>query len=160
MSSLGHEAGLSLVEVMIAMVISGVALMGTMGAMEMSARYAQQGQLSTRALGLAQARLEAKRSVRWPALLEDDLNHDGVPESLMKDDGVGPDRRAADGIYSAMYEQGGVTVVWTIEPDGEEPWPVAPVVVVRVTAFYDGGRGMKEIRMATLRANPTFVRPR
>lgn len=160
MSSLGHEAGLSLVEVMIAMVISGVALMGTMGAMEMSARYAQQGQLSTRALALAQARLEAKRSVRWAALLEDDLNHDGVPEILMKDDGEGPDRRAADGIYSAMHEQDGVTVVWTIEPDGEEPWPAAPVVVVRATASYDGGSGTKDIRMATLRANPTFMRPR
>lgn len=160
MSTLRHEAGLSLVEVMIATVISGVALMGTMGAMEMSARYARQGQLSTHALALAQARLEAKRSVRWSALLEDDLNHDGVPEILMKDDGVDPDGRAADGIYSAMQEQDGVTVVWTVEPDGHEPWPAAPAVVVRATASYEGGRGTKEIRLATLRANPTFVRPR
>jgi prepilin-type N-terminal cleavage/methylation domain-containing protein len=159
MSWVAIEAGFSLVEVMIAMVISGVALTGTMGAMEMSTRYALQGQLSTRALAFAQARLEAKRSVRWPSLLEDDLDHDGVPETLMKDDGHGPDRLAGDGIYSSKHEQDGVAVVWTIEPDGEEPWPSAPVVVVRATAFYDGGRGMREIHMATLRANPTFVRP-
>ena len=155
-----HETGLSLLEIMIAIVISGVALMGTMGAIEISARYVEQGQLSSRALALAQARLEGKLSVRWAALLEDDLNHDGVPDVLMKDDGVGPDLGAGDGIYTAMHQQDGVTVVWTVEADGGPPWPDAPVVIIRTTASYDGGREKKDIRMATLRANPTFVRPR
>lgn len=58
-----NETGLSLLEIMIAIVISGVALMGTMGAIELSARYVEQGQVSSRALALAQARLEGKRSV-------------------------------------------------------------------------------------------------
>ena len=159
MSTGRKEAGLSLIEVMIAMVISGVALMGTMGAIEITARYVEQGQLSSRALALAQARLEGKRSVRWEALLEDDLNHDGVPDVMMKDDGLGPDRRAGDGIYTAMHQQDGVTVVWTIEADGDAPWTAAPVVIVRTTASYDRGPEKKEILMATLRANPTFMRP-
>lgn len=160
MRLIGDETGLSLVEVMIAMVVSGVALMGTMGAMEISSRYLQQGQVHTHALALAQARLEAKRSASWHALLEDDLDHDGAAEVLMKDDGQEPDRQAGDGIYSAKHQQDEVTLVWTVGSNGSEPWPSAPVVAIHATAYFDGGRGTREIHLATFRANPAFVRPR
>lgn len=160
MSELRQDRGFSLVEVMMAMVISGVALMGTMGAIEMSSRHIQQGQVSTRALGLAQARLEAKRSVCWQALLQDDLDHDGIAEVTMKDDGQEPDRMAGDGIYTSVHQQDGVTVVWTVELDRPGPLPLASLVVIRATAFYDGVAGIKEIRLAAFRANPAFVGPR
>jgi prepilin-type N-terminal cleavage/methylation domain-containing protein len=151
------ETGFSLVEVMMAMVISGVALMGTLAAIEVSSRHAHQGQVSTRALAMAQARLEAKRSVRWEALLADDLDHDGIAEVLMKDDGQEPDRVADDGIYTARHWQEGVSVVWTVEPNPPGPFMSATIVALRATAFYDGEGGTKEIRLATLRANPTFA---
>ena len=67
-----NSAGISLVEVMVAMMIAGIALMGTLGAVEISSRYAQQSVMNSQALELAHGRLEAKRSVRWQLLLEDD----------------------------------------------------------------------------------------
>ncbi|MDC8448157.1 MAG: prepilin-type N-terminal cleavage/methylation domain-containing protein [Nitrospira sp.] len=150
--------GFSLVEVMVAMVIVGVALMGTLGALEVSSRHIQQGGLNSKAMELAQARLEAKRSVRWPSLLEDDLDRDGTPETLMVDDGQGPDRAAGDGIYTAMYERDGVTVVWTIEAERPGPLYSTAMVMIRAVASYSGLNGHKrEVKVATIRANPNFV---
>lgn len=152
-----YDDGFSLVEVMVAMVISGVALMGTIGAVEISSRHVQHGSLSTRALALVQARLEVKRSVRWQALLEDDLDRDGVPEILMKDDGRGRDMMAGDGIYTAMQERDGVTLVWTVEADRPGPLNSVGMVTIRAIASYAGPGGQKEFQMSTLRANPAFV---
>lgn len=152
-----HNEGFSLIEVMMAMVISGIALMGVMGAVEMSSRHVQQGSLSSRALELAQARLEAKRSVRWQSLLEDDLNHDGIPEVIMKDDGQGHDTMADDGVYTAMQERDGVTVIWTVEADRPGPLSAVGIVAIRAVASYVGPGGQKQVRVATLRANPAFV---
>lgn len=157
MSRRSHNEGFSLIEVMMAMVISGIALMGAMGAVEMSSRHVQQGGLSSRALELAQARLEAKRSVRWQSLLEDDLNHDGIPEVIMKDDGQGHDTMADDGVYTAMQERDGVTVIWTVEADRPGPLSAVGIVAIRAVASYVGPGGQKQVRVATLRANPAFV---
>ena len=152
-----RNEGFSLIEVMMAMVISGIAFMGALGAVELSSRHIEQGRLSTKALTLAQARLEAKRSVRWQALLEDDLDHDGFPEIIMKDDGQGRDASAGDGIYTAAQQRDGVTVVWTVEVDRIGPLSAVGLVVIRASASYDGPTGSREIRLATLRANPALV---
>lgn len=150
--------GFSLIEVMVAMVISGVALMGTLAAVEISARHVQQGGLTSKAIELAQARLEAKRSVRWRSLLEDDLDHDGTRETLMADDGQGADITAGDGIYTARYERDGVTVVWMIETERPGPLGSAALVMIRAVASYAGLNGHKrEVQVATIRANPNFV---
>jgi prepilin-type N-terminal cleavage/methylation domain-containing protein len=150
--------GFSLVEVMVAMVISGVALLGTLGAVEVSSRHVQQGGLTSKAVELAQTRLEAKRSVRWQSLLEDDLDRNGTPETLLADDGQGSDITAGDGIYTAMYERDGVTVVWTIEADRPGPLRSAAMVMIRAVASYSGLNGNKRaVQVATIRANPNFV---
>lgn len=150
--------GFSLVEVMVAMVISGVALMGILGAVEVSSRHVQQGGLNSKAIELAQARLEAKRSVRWESILEDDLDRDGTPETYMADDGQGSDLTAGDGIYTAMYERDGVTVVWTIEAEPPGPLRSTAMVMIRAVASYPGLNGHKrEAQVATIRANPNFV---
>lgn len=150
--------GFSLIEVMVAMVISGVALMGTLGAVEVSSRHVQQGGLTSKAIELAQARLEAKRSVRWQSLLEDDLDHDGIPETFMADDGQGSDVTAGDGIYTAGYERDGVTVVWMIETERPGSLRSAAMVMIRAVASYPGLNGHKrEVQVATIRANPNFV---
>jgi prepilin-type N-terminal cleavage/methylation domain-containing protein len=150
--------GFSLIEVMVAMVIAGVALMGTLGAVEISSRHVQQGGLHSKAIELAQARLEAKRSVRWQSLLEDDLDRDGTPETRMTDDGQGSDITAADGIYTAAYERDGMTVVWTIEADSPGPLRSAVMVRIRAVASYSDLNGHKrEVQMATIRTNPNFV---
>jgi len=158
MSDSLQQNGFSLVEVMVAMMISGIALMGALGAVEVSSKHLQQGGLSNKALELAQARLEVKRSVRWQSLLEDDLDRDGIPETFMVDDGRGCDVTAGDGIYTAMHERDGVTVVWTIESQRPGPLSGSGMVTIRAVASYPGLRGQpREIHVATIRANPGYV---
>jgi len=153
-----NNDGFSLIEVMVAMVIAGVALMGTLGAVEVSSRHVQQGGLNSKAIELAQARLEAKRSIRWQSILEDDLDRDGTPETFMADDGQGSDITADDGIYTAMFKRDGVTVVWMIEAERPGPLFSAAVVMIRAAASYPGPNGhKKEVQVATIRANPNFV---
>ncbi len=158
--SLGRDDnGLSLIEVMVAMMISGIALLGAMGAVEISSRYVQQAGLGSKALELVHSRLEAKRSVRWKLLLDDDLDDDGIAEIRMRDDGQDCDVAAEDGIYTAALERDGVMVVWTIEKDRPGPLNSVGMVTIRAVATYQGPEGQKAIRLATLRANPMFVGP-
>jgi len=159
MSRYSPDQGLSLIEVMVAMMIAGIAFLGTMGAVEISSRHVKQAGLGSRALELAQSRLEIKRSVRWKLLLEDDLDDDGIAETVMRDDGQEHDAMAGDGIFTAVLERDGVTVVWSVEADRPGPLSSAGLVAVRAIATYHGVDGPKEIRVATLRANPAFVGP-
>lgn len=154
---ISHE-GFSLIEVMVAMMIVGFALVGTMGAVQLSAHHVRQGGLSGKALEMVQTRLEVKRSVLWSALLEDDLDSDGIPETLMKDDGQGLDSAANDGIYTAMQERDGITVMWTIQSDDQGPINSAGLVTITARASYPSQKGQnKEVQIATKRANPTYV---
>lgn len=152
------DDGFSLIEVMVAMVIVGIALMGTLGAVEVSTRHLQQGVLKSKAIELAQAKMETKRSVRWQYLLEDDLDRDGIPETRMTDDGQGSDRTAGDGVYTASYAHNGVMVVWTIETDRSEPLRSAAMVRIRAVASYSDLNGnTREVQVETIRTNPNFV---
>jgi prepilin-type N-terminal cleavage/methylation domain-containing protein len=150
--------GFSLVEVMVATVIVGIALIGTLGTVEVSSRHVREGGLNSRVIESVQSRLEAKRSVRWESLLEDDLDHDGVPETLMTDDGHGADITAGDGVYTAMHRNEGITVVWTIEAGHPGPLHSAAMVTIRAAASYSGLNGQqREVQAATIRANPCFI---
>lgn len=150
--------GFSLIEVMVAMMISGIALLGTLGAVEITSRYVHQGGLSSKVLELAQGKLEAKRSIRWSSLLEDDPNYDGIVDAIMVDDGQGADITARDGIYTASYERDGITLVWTIESDREKSLNTSGIVVIRAAASYSDRRGQRrEVQVATMRANPNYV---
>lgn len=158
MKQLSNSQGISLVEVMVAMMISGIALMGTLGAVELSSRYAQQSVMNSQALELAQGRLEVKRSVRWQLLLEDDLDRDGIAETHMVDDGTGFDAAPGDGIYTAMYERDGITVVWTIETDRPGPLSTTSMVSIQAVASYQGrNQEKREVQIASMRANPSYV---
>lgn len=152
-----QDTGFSLIEAMIAMVISGIAFIGAVGAVQISSGHTRQGALASRALELAQARLEVKQSVRWPYLLEEDLDGDGIPETMMKDDGQNPDAMADDGIYTAMLERNGITVVWSVETDRPGPLGMVSMVAIQAVSSYVGQGGLKEIMVGTLRANPAFV---
>lgn len=154
-----YQEGMTLIEVIVAMVISGLVLLGAIGAVQVSSSSIRDSGLATKALELAQSRLESKRSVRWQLLLEDDVDGDGIPETLMKDNGQGGDVAADDGIYTAMLERGGVTVVWTVEADSRRSLDAVGLVAMKAVSSYAGGDGRKEVRLATLRANPVFVGP-
>lgn len=153
----GGDRGMSVIEVMVAMVIAGIGLIGAMGALQVSARYAKQGMMKTQAQALAQGRLEAKRSVRWDALLQDDLNHDGIVDVTMTDDGQGRDAAAGDGTYTATWEQDGIGLEWTVAVDRPGPLSAAGFVVIRATATYPERGDQKTVQVATVRANPMFA---
>ncbi|MBH0207834.1 MAG: hypothetical protein HP495_04785 [Nitrospira sp.] len=76
----------------------------------------------------------------------------------MADDGTGFDVAPGDGIYTAMYERDGITVVWTIETDRPGPLSATSMVKIQATASYLGrNREQREVRVATMRANPSYV---
>jgi len=113
--------------------------------------------LATRALAMAESRIEAKRSVRWDRLLLDDLDYDGVPDLVMHDDGAGGDLLAGDGVYSGSWDQNGVQLIWTVTPSRYGSLLASGYVLIEARAVYTASEGQREVRIGTLRANPVFV---
>jgi len=156
-SHLYSVRGASFSEVLVAMALTMVGLMGAMGAFHASGRSIAQGTLAAHALALVESRIEAKRSVRWEQLLMDDLDHDGVPEMLMHDDGAGSDRAAGDGIFSAAWEHDGVLLTWTVAPNRPGSLSHSGFAILEASAMYASSDGQHEVRVATIRANPMFA---
>lgn len=153
-----RQAGFSLIEVMMAMVVLAFGILGVMSAFQWSDYGLRQGAIGTRALALAESRLEAKRAAPWHALLADDLDGDGREDVFMHDDGQWPDRRAGDGLYTAMIERDGIVVEWTVQPDRAGPAQAWGSAVITAQARYPVGRGRwHEVTVGTLRANPGYV---
>jgi hypothetical protein len=151
------NSGATFSEVMVAMALVSVGVMGAMGAFEAAGKSLGRDTLAARALSMAESRVEAKRATPWEQLLSDDLDHDGRPDVVMHDDGIAGDRLAGDGVYSAMLEQDGVMVVWTIA----SPYFGSPVdsgaVLIEARSMYRANGREREVRFATLRANPAFT---
>lgn len=160
------ERGFGLIEVLVAMLILAGALLGSMGLFQWADIGLREGAQATRALALAESRLEAKRAGPWSALLLDDLDADGLAEIQMRDDGVPPDEQAGDGIFTASAEQAGIRLVWTVQSDRAgalKQGSLANVgsVVVKANASYPAGLGQwRDLQVGTLRANPNYVGPR
>ena len=151
------EWGASFAEVLVAMALTMTGLVGAMGAFEAAERIVRNGMLATRALAMAESRIEAKRSARWDRLLLDDVNHDGVLDLVMRDDGVGGDAVAGDGTYSGSWDQDGIQLIWTVTPSRSGSLSASGHVVVEARAAYASRAGPREIRVGTVLANPLFV---
>ncbi len=151
------EGGASFAEVLVAMTLTLIGLVGAMGAFQAAERGVRIGTSATRALAMAESRIEAKRSARWDRLLLDDLNHDGVPDLIMHDDGAGGDVLAGDGVYSGRWDQDGVQLIWTVRPSRPGSLSASGHVLIEVRAVYAASEGPREVRVGTLRANPVFV---
>jgi hypothetical protein len=152
-----REGGASFAEVLVAMALTMIGLAGAMGAFQAAERSLRTGTLATRALAMAESRIEAKRSVRWDRLLLDDLNHDGVPDLVMHDDGAGGDVLAGDGVYSGSWDQDGIQLVWMVTPSRSGSLSASGHALIEARAVYAVGEGQREVRVGTLRANPLFV---
>ena len=151
------EGGASFAEVLVAMTLTLIGLVGAMGAFQAAERSIRIGTLATRALAMAESRIEAKRSVRWYRLLLYDLNHDGASDLVMHDDGVAGDVLAGDGVYSGSWDQDGVRLIWTVTPSRSGALSDSGHVLIEARAVYAAGENQREVRVATLRANPMFV---
>jgi len=155
-----RDAGLTLIETMVAASIAGIAFIGTMGAVELASRLAMQASLIDKASGAAQSRLEVKRSLGWRMMVKDDLDRDGMPEIEMNDTGVGADAIAGDGVFTASTEADGITEVWTIHVGHSGPLASVDLVALTSTVTYRGPNGTRQIQMETLRANPVYLGPK
>ena len=152
------EAGFSLIEVMVAMVILAFGILGVMGTFQTAEHGLREGAKSTRALAMVESRLEAKRATPWEALLTEDADGDGVGEIEMLDDGTRNDARAGDGIYTASLDREGIHLLWTVQPNRVGSLKQAGSVLIQAEASYAGARGQpRTIRLGTLRANPRYV---
>jgi hypothetical protein len=151
------EGGASFAEVLVAMTLTLIGLVGAMGAFQAAERSIRVGTLATRALAMAESRIEAKRSTRWDRLLLDDLNHDSVSDLVMHDDGVAGDVLAGDGVYSGSWEHDGVRLIWTVTPSRNGSLSDSGHVLIEARAIYAAGESQREVRVGTLRANPLFV---
>lgn len=152
------SGGFTLVEVMISLVVLSVGLLGAVGMLQYTERSLRQSLKSTRALSLAEARIEAKQAGLWEHLLLDDINRDGVPETAMQDAGLREDLAGGDGRYTADAEIDGVHLIWTVEPNRRGPLRSAGLAWIEVRARYEIGPGQwNEIRLGTLRANPYYI---
>lgn len=153
-----RQGGFGLIDVTMATTVLAFGILGVMSAFQWADHGLRQAGAGTRALALAESRLEAKRAAPWHALLTDDLDGDGRPDLLMRDDGQWPDRQGGDGLYSATVEQDGIVLEWTVRPDRAGPmssWGSAAIVA---QARYPAGRGQwREMRVGTVRANPNYV---
>jgi hypothetical protein len=80
------ESGVGFAEVFVAMALTMIGLAGAMGDFQAAERSLRMGMLATRALAMAESRIETKRAARWDRLLLDDLNYDGIPDLVMHDE--------------------------------------------------------------------------
>jgi hypothetical protein len=152
-----RERGATFSEALVAMVLMCVGVVGTMTAFEAADKTLRGDALAARALAMAEARIEAKRAVPWEQVLLDDLDHDGAPEMAMRDDGSGGDPTAGDGIYSAVFEKGGVRVRWTVASPRPGTLTNAGAILIEAHGYYQSATGAHEVHLATLRANPRFI---
>jgi len=150
-------AGASFSEVLVSMAILPLGLMGAIGAFHAAEKTIAYGVLASRALAMAQSRIEAKRGAQWDRLLADDLNHDGMPDIIMHDDGQGGDLIAGDGAYSASHQEGGISLTWTVTPSRGGNLSASGHVVLEVVASYGNGQRRREVKLVTIRSNPVFV---
>lgn len=151
------EDGASFTEVLVATVLTLIGLVGAMDVFQVAERSLRTDLLATRALAMAESRIEAKRSARWDRLLLDDLNYDGVQDLAMRDDGAGGDVLAGDGVYSGSWDQDGIHLIWTVAPNRFGSLSASGHVLIEARAVYAARESQREVRVGILRANPAFV---
>jgi prepilin-type N-terminal cleavage/methylation domain-containing protein len=157
MSGRKHEDGFTLVELMVALPILAMALLGVLTMFQWSVRGTEHSASALRAVALAESKLEEKRTVSWTHLLEDHGGDGGIGGS-MRDDGIGPDLVAGDGIYSAQLDRDGIRVVWTVQFDRSGPPSAAGLATITARAHYVSASGQhRQLILGTMRANPVYV---
>ncbi len=153
-----QAGGFSLTEVLVAMVLLSFGALGAVTGFRWAQEGLRDGERAMRALALAESRLEAKWATSWGRLLQDDADADGLDELLMRDDGGGTDDRAGDGRYTGSRTEGGIHLVWTVQPDRPGPlWQVGSVLIHVHARYLTTGGHWRHIHLEALRANPNYI---
>jgi len=120
------EKGISILEVVFALVIFSISLMGVLGMFSLGEEGGSLGDHTSLALSLAQDKMEQKWMASWELILWDDLDGDGQAETKMKKTGPGAyffEETTEKGIFRRWEVQKGassseltlikVTTIWT-----------------------------------------------
>ena len=83
------QKGISILEVVFALVIFSISLMGVLGMFSLGEEGGSFGDHTSLALSLAQDKMEEKWMASWERILWDDLDGDGREETKMKKTGTG-----------------------------------------------------------------------
>lgn len=154
----GGSAGFTLIETMVASVVLSIGLLGLLAMAHVSERGLQHGVLTTKALALLEARLEAKRSLSWDQILLDDLDRNGTLEFRMRDDGLQADATAGDGVFTGNTTEGNIRLIWTVELNRPGSLTAASTAWIEARALIgSAGDAAREVRLRTMRANPRYV---
>ena len=145
--------GFSLLETLVAAALLAFSLMGLTVAFAVSVRHLSEGDAATRAYALAQSLIEAKKTCLYADILKDDVDGDGLKETLLRDDGTAPDPVPGDGIYTASRADDGVTRIWTAEPD--RPMAGATRILIE-TRWLDGEGKEHGLSWLVIRHDPAF----
>jgi hypothetical protein len=141
---------MSLLEVLLAMVIFAVGLLGVLGMFSLSEEGIESGHKTTLAVGLAQEKMEEKWGATFSRLLWDDLDGDGLPETMMSDDGLHGDEAAGDGTYSNEDEgESGVLRRWSVT---RPPLPSDLTLIEVRTSWEDKQGRVHAFQLRALRA--------
>lgn len=154
---LNDERGFTLTEVMVSMVILPISILGVISMFQYANAGLQDGSKSAQALAIAESRVEIKRAVPWEALLNDDLDADGISDLRMVDDGTQGDDVGGDGVFTAAAMQNGVQLTWTVQAIGGREPIQAGMVLIKARASYLVGTHPRVIETGTLRANPVYL---
>lgn len=84
-----NQKGISILEVVFALVIFSISLMGVLGMFSLGEEGSSYGDHTSLGLSLAQDKMEEKWMAPWELLLWDDLDGDGQAETKMKKTGAG-----------------------------------------------------------------------
>lgn len=153
-----RNAGLTLVEVMVASTILALGIIGTISMFQWAAQGESIGLVKSKSLALLEARLEAKRAGNWDQLLMDDLDGDGMMEITMMDNGLGKDRNAGDGTFTGSWVIDDVQLVWTVTLDPPGPlWQVGSVLIRSSARAMAANGVVQTFTMGLIRANPRYV---
>ena len=75
----------------------------------------------------------------------------------MRDNGADGDEVADDGMYTASMEREGIQVTWMIQFQLPGDPPAASLARIEAVGRYRAGLdAWKEVRVGTIRANPTY----
>ena len=142
-----HQKGISILEVVFALVIFSISLMGVLEMFSLGEKGGSFGDRTSLAVSLAQDKMEEKWMASWDLILWDDLDGDGQAETKMKTTGPGAY------FYEETTEKG-ILRRWEVQKGSSS----SALTLIQVTTIWTDKKGKDHIfNLRGLRAeHPIF----
>jgi type II secretory pathway pseudopilin PulG len=150
------QAGVSLVEALIALAVLSIMLVGSMSLFAVAQEGLSGGIKRLEAMALAESKLERMRTAAYHTLLSDDRNGDGNSGVVAADCGTGNAKATGVGERTACQTIKGILLTWSVRPD-QPVLAQSRAVTIKVTAEWADQRGRRRaIQLGMRRANPVY----